>query len=179
VPRYIAILRAINLGARNKISMADLRALFADLGAADVQTYVQSGNVVFTSALRSPPKLIEAIEARIRDGLGLDITVLVRTKEELEEVVEANPFLGDGRDATWLYVTFLAEAPDAARVRELEAMNFEPDECRVVGRHAYLHCPDGYGRSKLSNAFLERKLAVAATNRNWRTVTALAALART
>jgi uncharacterized protein (DUF1697 family) len=179
VPAYIAILRAINLGARNKISMADLRALFADVGAKDVQTYVQSGNVVFTSSLRSPAKLVEAIEASIRDRFGLDITVLVRTRDELQQVVDGNPLLGGGRDATNLYVTFLAEAPASDRLGELEAQKFEPDEFQVIGRHVYLHCPNGYGRSKLSNAFLERRLAVAATNRNWRTVTSLAALART
>jgi uncharacterized protein (DUF1697 family) len=176
---YIAVLRAINLGARNKISMADLRALFVDLGAKDVQTYVQSGNVVFTSSLGSPAKLVEAIEAAIRDRLGLSITVLVRTRDELQQVVDGNPLLGGGRDIANLYVTFLAEVPASDRVAELEAQTFGPDEVQVIGRHVYLHCPTGYGRSKLSNTFLERRLAVAATNRNWRTVTSLAALART
>jgi uncharacterized protein (DUF1697 family) len=173
---YVALLRAINLGARNKVSMADLRELFEALGAADVSTYVQSGNVVFRSP-EAAAKLSQAIEQRIDERLGLGVKVLLRTKTELARVVAANPLAGRGREPSTLHVTFLAGTPARAGVRGLDPKRFEPDELRVVGREVYLHCPNGYGRSKLTNAFFEKELGTAATTRNWKTVTKLAELA--
>ena len=170
---YVALLRGINLGARNRVAMKDLRALVEELGGEDVRTYLQSGNVVFTGrALRA-----EAIEKGIRDSLGLDVTVLVRTKAELDQLVRGNPFAT--ADPKTLHLTFLAAAPDKAGAKKLGDQTFEPDELEVGGREVYLRCPNGYGRSKLSNAFLEKQLGVTATTRNWKTVTALAELAST
>jgi uncharacterized protein (DUF1697 family) len=173
---YVALLRGINLGAHNKVSMADLRALFANLGAEDVATYVQSGNVVFRNA-DSPGKLAEAIEKGIRRDLGLDVTVLLRTQRQLAKVVTGNPFADHTSEPTKLHVTFLADKPDRAQVRKLDPMLAEPDEFRVIGQEVYMHLPNGYGRSKLSNAYFEKQLDVRATTRNWRTVTKLAELA--
>lgn len=173
---YVALLRGINLGARNRIAMADLRALLESLGAEDVETYVQSGNVVFKSAHR-PGDLTAAIEAGIHDELGLEVTVLVRTRQQLEKLVARNPFTGGRRESAKLHVTFLAGEPDRAKVRRLDPARAEPDEFRVAGREIYLHCPAGYGRSKLTNAYFEKQLGVAATTRNWKTVTNLAELA--
>jgi uncharacterized protein (DUF1697 family) len=173
--RYVALLRGINLGARNKVAMADLRALFEALGAEDVSTYVQSGNVVFTSCAGAT-ELTGRIEQRIRADLGLDVKVLVRTQSELAKVAAGNPFGGGDRDVTKLHVTFLAEKPDRPRVRGLDQDLAAPDELRVVGREVYLHCPNGYGRSKLTNAFFEKTFGVPATTRNWRTVSKLAEL---
>jgi uncharacterized protein (DUF1697 family) len=169
---WVALLRGINLGARNKVSMAELRELFSDLGAEGVTTYVQSGNVVF----RSPgarDELVRAIENEIRSRTGIDLTVVLRTKEQLARLVAGNPFAQEP-DPTKLHVTFLAALPDRTRVEALAEKRFEPDEFRVTQDAVYLHCPNGYGRSKLSNAFFEKHLAVAATTRNWRTVTTLA-----
>jgi uncharacterized protein (DUF1697 family) len=173
---YVALLRGINLGARNKIAMADLRELVAALGAEDVSTYVQSGNVVFRHA-DPAPKLAGAIEERISHDLRLSVTVLLRTKAQLAKVVAGNPFAEGGAEPKTLHVTFLAAAPDRARTRELDPKRHEPDEFRIVGQEVYLHCSNGYGRSKLSNAYFEKQLGVAATTRNWRTVTTLAELA--
>ncbi len=176
MPAYAALLRAINLGSRNKISMPDLRRLFEEgLGADDVETHVQSGNVVFRHSERSPAKLESAIEKRIADDLGLEITVLVRTKAQLAKVMAASPF-ADGADVSKLHVTFLVDKPAADKVTAIDASKFAPDELAVVGREVHLHCPDGYGRSKLSNAFFEKKLAQRGTTRNWKTVTTLAEL---
>jgi uncharacterized protein (DUF1697 family) len=172
---YVALLRGINLGARNKVSMADLRALFAALGAVDVATYVQSGNVLFSST-DSAGKLTEAIEKRIRSDLGIEVAVLLRTQPQLAKVLARNPFADDVSDPTKLHVTFLADKPDPARVRKLDPALAEPDEFRVSGQEVYLHTPNGYGRSKLSNAHFEKQLDVRATTRNWRTVTKLAEL---
>jgi uncharacterized protein (DUF1697 family) len=169
----VALLRGINLGARNKIAMPALRDLFADLGAEAVETYVQSGNVVFDGRLDPG-----AIEARIKRDLGLEIVVLVRTAAELKRVVEKNPFAKRVKDPKQLHVTFLAEKPAAARVKELDPERSPGDEFAVVGREVYLHTPKGYGVSKLSNAWFEQKLGVAGTSRNWNTVSTLAKLAR-
>jgi uncharacterized protein (DUF1697 family) len=174
--RYVALLRGINLGGHNKVSMPDLRALFAALGAEDVATYVQSGNVIFKSA-DGPGELTDAIEKRIRRDLGLDVTILLRTRPQLAKVLARNQFADEGKEQAKLHVTFLAEKPDYARVRALDPERAEPDEFRVVGQEIYLHCPNGYGRSKLTNAYFEKRLGVAATTRNWKTVRKLAELA--
>jgi uncharacterized protein (DUF1697 family) len=174
---YVALLRGINLGSRNRVSMPDLRELFLGLGSEDVETYVQSGNVVFKSPVRGAAKLTAAIEQRIADDLGLDVTVLLRTKKQLAKILDGNPFAKGAKDPTKVHVTFLAAKPPAARVRGLDPKYGEPDEFRVVGPDVYLQTPGGYGRSKLSNAYFERHLGVAATTRNWKTVTKLAELA--
>jgi uncharacterized protein (DUF1697 family) len=177
VPTYVAMLRGINVGGRTRVSMGDLKALFEALGAEDVQTYVQSGNVVFTSTVKKASELEHLIQDRISKDLGLDVRLLVRTKQELKRVVDRNPFLKEKRDPKALHVTFLATKPAADRVRGLNTDAGAPDEFRIAGREVYLHCPNGYGKTKLNNTFFEKKLGVAATTRNWRTVTTLAELA--
>jgi uncharacterized protein (DUF1697 family) len=174
---YVALLRGVNLGARNKVSMADLRTLIESLGADDVQTYVQSGNVVFKSGVRSAAKLTGDIERQISAELGLEIKVVLRTDKQLAKIVAANPFAASQSEGTKLHVTFLAESPKASLTRALEPEAFEPDEFQVKGREVYLHTPKGYGRSKLSNAYFEKQLGVAGTTRNWNTVTKLVELA--
>jgi uncharacterized protein (DUF1697 family) len=174
---YVAMLRGINVGGRNRVKMADLEALFAGLGHSDVVTYVQSGNVVFRSASKSAAALPTAIEERITRDLGLAVTVLIRSKAELDKVTAANPFLAGGADLTKLHVTFLAAKPDAALVKAVAEFRAEPDEFRIAGREVYLHCPAGYGNTKLNNTFWEKKLGVGATTRNWNTVTKLTELA--
>jgi uncharacterized protein (DUF1697 family) len=171
------LLRGINVTGRNQIKMADLTALFAGLGHEDVSTYVQSGNVIFRSASGSSVNLANDIAERIKRDLGLDVAVLLRTQDQLAKIVKDNPFIRNGADLATLHVTFLAESPDPALVREIDSALGEPDEFRVAGREVYLHCPNGYGRTKLNNTFWERRLKVAATTRNWRTVTTLHRLA--
>jgi uncharacterized protein (DUF1697 family) len=173
---YAALLRGINLGSRNKVAMADLRALCEALGAEDVATYVQSGNVVFKSA-DGAEKLARAIERRIRRDLGLSVTVVVLTRPQLAKVLAGNPFVKAKQDPSKLHVTFLAEKPARGRVSKLDPERSEPDEFRLVGQQIYLHCPNGYGRTKLTNAYFEKQLGIAATTRNWRTVTKLGELA--
>jgi uncharacterized protein (DUF1697 family) len=176
VRTYVALLRGINVGGRTKIAMPDLRKLFGDLGAEDVTTYVQSGNVVFKSGA-PPAGLAHSIEERIAEELGLRVTVVVRTAADLAKVVSANPFADRRAEPTKLHVVFLAEKPPAARVRALDATRGAPDEFRVVGREVYLHYPSGAGRSRITNAWFEKELGKAGTARNWRTVTKLAELA--
>jgi uncharacterized protein (DUF1697 family) len=170
------MLRAVNVGGR-KLKMEDLRALFVGLGHSEVRTYVQSGNVVFTSSVRSPARLARAVEDRIERDLDLDVTVLVRTGRELADVVRSNPFVKAVTDLATLHVTFLSGTPPAARLSDIEPAAWAPDEFRVAGREVYLHCPGGYGRTKLNNAFWERRLDLAGTTRKWRTVTTLCEMA--
>ena len=172
---YVALLRAVNLAGHNKISMPVLRDVFVDLGCEDVVTYVQSGNVVFRSST-SASRMAATIESGIERALGLKLAVLLRTGRELARVVAANPYADRVDDPTKLHVTFLAVKPDAALVRTLP--NDDPSgEFRIVGREIFGYFPKGYGRTKLSKALFERKLKVAATTRNWRTVEKLAELA--
>ena len=173
---YVALLRGINLGSRNKVAMADLREVFTAVGVEDVTTYVQSGNVVCKSR-EGAATLAGAVEKEIGRRLGLDVTVLVRTKPEVVKVLAGNPFAKRGDEPASLHVTFLGETPDRARVRKLDPERGGSDDFRVAGREVYLHCPNGYGRSKLTNAYFEKELGVAATTRNWKTVTKLAELA--
>ena len=174
---YVALLRGINVGGRTRVGMDDLRRLFVALGHADVKSYVQSGNVLFSSPVEESSRLIGDIERRIARDLGVTVTVLLRTKDDLARVVANNPFVSRETDPAKLHVTFLADAPDHERVARLDTPSGGPDEFSLAGREVYLHCPHGYGRTKLNNAYLERRLGVAATTRNWNTVTKLCDLA--
>ncbi len=171
--RYAAMVRGINVGGRSRMTMYDLRGIFTGLGHSDVSTYIQSGNVVFTTSAPSPARVAAGIEDRIRRDLGLEVTVLLRTDPELGAVIDGNPFLRKGADPAKLHVTFLADTPGPPRLDGLVVPGAGPDEFRVVGREVYLHCPQGYGRTKLTNIMWERKLGVAATTRNWITVVKL------
>jgi uncharacterized protein (DUF1697 family) len=174
---YVAMLRGINVSGRNKLSMEDLRALIVASGAQDVRTYIQSGNAVFTSR-RSPSTVVETLERDLESALGNRVPVLLRTTEELEAVIDANPFVGRGEDPKVLHVTFMGTVPSAAALKALSDKRVDADEFQVVGRQVYLFCPNGYGNTKLTNAFFEKKLGSQATTRNWRTVTTLVELAQ-
>jgi uncharacterized protein (DUF1697 family) len=174
---YVALLRGVNLGAHNKVSMTDLRVLFEELGYADVATYVQSGNVLFKSRGGNAAQLTGAIEKRISRDLGLDIRIVLRSKAQLARVAAGNPFADRESEPTRLHVTFLADTPARGRVRALADNDFKPDEFLLKGKQIYLHTPQGYGRSKLSGGYFEKQLGVVATTRNWRTVTKLDELA--
>ncbi|HEY1737183.1 MAG TPA: DUF1697 domain-containing protein [Acidimicrobiia bacterium] len=175
MPTYAAFLRAVNVGGRS-LAMAELRALCADLGFTDVQTYVQSGNVVLASRSKSERGVQRTIEEGIADRFGLEVPVMLRSHEELVAVLDANPYAATGADPARLLVMFLDAAPKAATARSVDGEQHAPDVFTVVGREIYLYCPNGYGRSKLTNAFFERKLGVRATGRSWRTLGKLAGL---
>lgn len=172
VTRYAALLRGINLGSRNRVAMPALRELFESLGFSDVETYVQSGNVVFSASSKPDAG---AIGKRIAKDLGVESPVIIRSASELGKIVKANPFTGD---AAAFHVTLLDDKPKAIDVKAIDADRFAPDEFAVVGKDVYLRCPKGYGVSKLSNAFWEKKLRRVATTRNWKTVTNLRDLTR-
>jgi uncharacterized protein (DUF1697 family) len=175
---YVAMVRAVNVAGR-PLLMADLRALIEALPAEEVATYAQSGNVVFRSATPNAGAVAGAASARISNHLGAKVAVVVRGADDLARVVAHNPLVTGGRDESKLHVTFLVSEPGRERAAALAtAPGAGNDLFKVDGREVYLYCPDGYGRTKLNNAFFERKLGVAATTRNWRTVTRLDNMAR-
>ncbi|MGI8613150.1 MAG: DUF1697 domain-containing protein [Nocardioidaceae bacterium] len=177
VATWISLLRAINLGSRNQVSMPALRrALEAD-GFCDVRTHLQSGNVVAESVHRSPAKVAESVNAVVKQEFGLDVPVIVRTAEQLRHVVEANPFPEAARERPKiLHVSFLAAIPAAAGVQTLVDHELTRQVCRVEGDNLYIDYVDGVHTSKLTSAFFARRLGVDGTARNWRTVLALVEL---
>ncbi len=176
---YVALLRAINIGARNKIPMGDLNALLADLGHEDVATYVQSGNVVFRSRTDTESRVAAEIEKGITREFGHDVAVLLRTPAELAKIAKRNPFLRGETDHKKLHVMFLDKRPAAKAVAGLDPDRSPPDAFKVSGRDIYLHFPTrGSGRSKLTIGYFEDRLGVRGTARNWRTVTTLLDLSR-
>lgn len=174
---YVALLRGINLGARNKVAMPALRTLVESLGHEDVQTYIQSGNVVFRSAA-AKKDLAADLEAAIAGEFGVKAAVVLRTRAEVEKAVAGNPFVAAGADENALHVVFLGSPPTKAAAKTLDPDRSPPNEFALRGAEVYLHCPNGFGRSKLSVDWFERKLGGPATIRNWRTVTTLAELCK-
>lgn len=177
MPRQVALLRGINLGARNRVSMPELRELLTELGHEDVRTLGQSGNVVLTSDAKGHA-LARALEQVIAGRLGVESRVVVRTVKELSAVVEGDPFR-DVADEPKLYqVSFLDKKLSPAVARELEAADVAPERVAVRGREVYAWHPNGIQRSPLAKRLTDGKLGVTATARNWRTVTQLLDLAR-
>lgn len=175
---HIALFRGINVGGNKMIAMADLRDLLAKLGFAGAKSLLQSGNLVFRGDRRTPAQLETLLAAETEKRLGVQADVFVRTASELAEVVARNPFVEEAkRDPSHLLVMFLRDVPDATAVAALNAAIIGREAVRVIGRHAYAAYPDGIGRSKLTNAVIEKKLGTRGTARNWNTVMKLARLA--
>jgi uncharacterized protein (DUF1697 family) len=174
--RQIVLLRGINLGARNRIAMAELRDMLTDAGFDDVRTYLQSGNVVLSSRA-SPEKVRTKVERLIEDRFGLDIDVVVRTRDELAEIVERNPLGNVATDPKRYQVSFLDGELELEALAKLEAAAVEPERLVAAGRVLYAWHPDGIGRSTLGSRLAGRDVGVTATARNWTTVTKLLALA--
>jgi uncharacterized protein (DUF1697 family) len=174
--RQIAFLRAINLASKRRVSMSAMRELLTDVGYEDVRTHLQSGNVVLTSSAAAR-RLESELEKHLAARLGLDIQVLVRTRNQLADVIERNP-LGKVADNPSRYmVSFLSTKPSAKVVRELAKVDVAPEQFVVSGREIYAWYPNGFQRAKLGKVLSEQRLGVTATARNWNTVTKLLELA--
>jgi uncharacterized protein (DUF1697 family) len=172
---WICLLRAINLGSRNKVPMPALREALADAGFTEVQTYVQSGNVVFTSRHRSPAAVADAVRDLVRDRFDVDQPVVVRTPEQIGSLIEANPFADAAAERPkLLHVVFLTEQPPADAVTGVHADELTRDVVRIIGPDMYVDYGESVHASKLSPAYFSRRLGVDGTARNWRTVLALA-----
>jgi uncharacterized protein (DUF1697 family) len=166
----VALMRGLNLGSSNRMTMTDLSQLFVEAGCTDVRTYIQSGNVIFQASPSKLEKLPALIAKSIADRFGFKVPVVLRTVEQLGETVQNNPFLKAGVEEATLHVYFLAGVPDARNISGLDPKRSLPDAFFVRGRDVYVQLPNGMARTKLSNAYFDSKLATISTARNWRTV---------
>jgi uncharacterized protein (DUF1697 family) len=169
--RWVALLRAVNLGGRNKVPMAELRRVLEDAGCDSVLTYIQSGNAVFAHDAPDP----RALEAAVADAFDVQTTIVLRTAGQIRSLAGAHPF---GADTARSFVAFLAAKPKPAALRALAELDIAPDRFERIGPDIALHFPTGYQGATLTAAVLEKQLGVAATARNWRTVAKLADLTR-
>jgi uncharacterized protein (DUF1697 family) len=177
VTTYLAFLRAVNVAGHKQVAMADLRELLTRLGFDDAQSLLQSGNLVFRARARSGTQLERVLAAEAKQRLTLETDFFVRTASEWRAVVARNPFRKEAeRDPGHLVVMLLKAAPVARDVKALQAAITGREILRADGTHAYIVYPDGMGRSRLTNALIEKKLGTRATGRNWNTVMKLGAL---
>jgi uncharacterized protein (DUF1697 family) len=174
--RHIVLLRGINLGAKRRVSMPDLRELLGGLGYEGVRTHLQSGNVALTSKA-SPARLTGTLEQQLAESLGFDVDVVVRTRDELAAVVDRDP-LGDvASDPKRYQVSFLSAKLAPGVAKQLTDADVAPERVVVSGREIYAWHPNGIQRSPLAKLLTAERLGVTATARNWNTVVKLLALA--
>ena len=178
--KYISILRGINVGGNRKILMKDLKSLYEGLGYSKVETYIQSGNVVFESDLElSNADLEVKIQHAITETFGFEVPVIVRTADEWAKSIVNNPFWKEkDADIDRLHLTCLKEVPSPELLEKIKLFQFlpvrqthgKPDRYEIIGKDVFLFCTSGYGSSKLTNPFFESKLKIPASTRNWKTV---------
>lgn len=171
------MLRGINVGGKNKLPMADLSRLMTELGCEGVKTFIQSGNAVFRAPGDLAAGLSEALTGAIAERFGIKTAVVLRSRDEMAAVAQANPFPADV-DPAKLLIVFLEAEPEAARVAALDPNYAPPDEFAVKGKEIFIYCPDGLARTKTPD-YVGRRLAVTGTGRNWRTVLKLLEMADT
>jgi uncharacterized protein (DUF1697 family) len=179
MPIFVAMLRGINVGGHKKIKMEQLRASFEAMGFRQVKTYIQSGNVVFKTDAASAANLSKKIVGRILADFGHSVSVILRTAEEMDHAIVANPLLKEtGIDIEKLHVVFLSDAPDAAAVKKVEEFVKSPERIRCVGKELYFFLPNGVADSVLMKKPIDRLLGVTTTARNWKTVNTLNQMCR-
>ena len=188
MPSHVALVRGINLGGHNKVAMADLREVVTSLGHADVATYIQSGNVVFTTDQSDTAALASALEEAIAAAFGIRARVVVLSQGELAQVIRDNPY-PDEPNPRAVHAVFLSGQPGpevAGRLADAQrkvAQQGSGDSAQVIGRAIFLHTPDGFGRSDLASMIVQggrgQSGGVAGTARNWATVTKLLAMCET
>lgn len=167
----IALLRGINLGGTNRLPMKDLTRIFAEAGGQDVTTWLQSGNVIFRATPLRMLTVVETVAETISDQFGLQVPIITRNLDEMERVVQANPFLKEEKiELKTLHVSFLRDHPDTSRIESLATDRSPPDRFQIMGRDIFLHLPTGVARSKLTNQYFDSKLRTISTMRNWKTV---------
>lgn len=165
---YISMLRGINVSGQKKVNIIKLKELYRSLKFKNIKAYIQSGNISFESSETNITALISLIEKKIKQFFGFDVLVFIRTKYELQNTIKNNPF--KDKDTANLYVTFLYEKPLNFQIEEVNKVKDKTEEFSISSREIYIFCPNGYGKTKLSNNFFERKLKVSATTRNWQTI---------
>ena len=178
MPALISLLRGVNVGGHRKVKMDDLRALYESLGFEGVQTYINSGNVIFKTSGRDPARLRKRIEDAIEGACGFRSDVILRTPSELRGVIARNPFAArHSLDASRLAIHFLAGDPSAAAREQVLAIDAAPEELHIDGRELYIYYHNGMARPKLSLPMVEKTLLMPGTSRNWNTVRKLLEMA--
>ena len=175
--KYIALLRGINVSGQKKIKMTELKSLFEKMDFQNVGTYIQSGNIIFSSKEISAKSLESKISLGIKKKFGFDVQTIIITPKEINDVLKNNPFIRQKKNIERLYVTFLSDQPSKESIQKLNLNDFSPEEYHIVGNQIYLHLPNGAGKAKLNNNFFENKLNIKASTRNWKTVKTLSELA--
>lgn len=175
----ICLLRGVNMAGHNKIRMTDLEKMFRDLEFHDAETFIQSGNIIFTANDKiGIADLTAKIESEIKTKFGFEISALLRSTGEIERVISGNPFVTlKDFDPARSAVVFLNEEPVKKNLEKLTNVNYPPDKFEVIGREIFIYCPNGFGRTKLYTNFFEKKLGVTGTARNWNTVNTILDLA--
>ncbi len=166
----LALMRGINVGGKNKLPMVELAALFEEAGCTEVRTFIQSGNVIFSSPKKTLARLAGTVAEKIAARYGYRTPVILRTLGQMRAVAAANPFPGGEEN---LHVMFLQDCPSPQQIAVLDPDRSPPDRFLVRGAEVYLHLLTGVGDSKLTNAWFDSKLSTVGTVRNWRTVTKL------
>jgi len=174
--RFIALLRGINVGGRNKVPMAELREVLTEASFEDVATYIQSGNILLNGNGRQEADVVKDVEAVMSDHFGLDIPVVVRSIGQWAEIIAANPFPKMVDEPKMLHVYLCREAPTKAALKQFDTSAYPNERFAASGRELYVFYTDGVARSKLSTNELERRLNMTTTGRNWSTMTKLAAM---
>jgi uncharacterized protein (DUF1697 family) len=167
---FVALLRGINVGGNNMLPMKELVAMFERTGCVDVRNYVQSGNIVFKAPANLATRTPALVGTEIERRLGLRVPVVIRTAREMRAVAHSNPFLARGADPESLHVMFLADKPGKKEGSSLDPNRSPPDSFILHGSEIYLCCPNGVGRTKLTNGYFDSRLGTTSTGRNWRTV---------
>lgn len=178
---YISILRGINVGGKRKILMADLKAMYLDLSFENVQSYIQSGNIIFFSPQNySAQHLEQLLSSTIKERFQLNVPVIVRTTIEIKETVDKNPFI-TSTEIEQLHLTFLNKAPHPTAIENLKDLIKKKgiqDELYIEDNNVFIRCNTTYSACKLSNTFLEKQLNTSATTRNWKTINKLIELSK-
>jgi uncharacterized protein (DUF1697 family) len=178
MPTYIALLRGINIGPHKRMKMEKLRASCESLKFTDVQSYIQSGNLLFRAPKLTDSALSKQIEKCIERDFGFSAEVIIRTREEMKSIVNSNPLSKDkGVDVARLHVVFLREKPSSESLKRLEELTLPPDRVRSSGREIYFYFPNGVSGSSLWKHPLDKVLSTTATMRNWTTLNKLYAMA--
>lgn len=176
--KYIAILRGINVSGSKMIKMDNLKLSINELKFRNIESYIQSGNLIFEYAKTNQQDLANKIMYKIQEAFGFHVPVIVKSTEELNTVIANNPFINNRNEAIdKLHVTFFSEEPEKALQDKLADNATDSDEFIIDGNMVYLFCPNGYGRTKFNNNYFEAKLKISATTRNWKTVIKLAEMA--
>ncbi len=169
--RCVSLFRGINVGGNQLVRMDALKALHTSLGLGEVQTYIQSGNVVFSCDSTDTVQIQKDISVGFAQTFGFTVKVMIRTASQLNAIIEHNPFQNQpAKELNRIMAIFLESDPSSTALDDIQKSYTGPEEIHIIGQEAFIYYPEGMGRSKLTNTLLEKKLKTAGTARNWNTV---------